>query len=258
MPFRLIGSYEFSNALSAFQNLIAISDREEIQTYDRILASRPEFTFYQSQTGATQGNNVANRQFRRDKLNDEILKKGLAWMMALARVELGATMSMYGDSDTPFEDLSDTNFDREAYLKILAIDFVEHMKALRSDEFFNKEILRRSRTVDFQTLSYLRRVKLVNDMLEAAAHIATESELAVLNEFHGELKKYVSRLTNTIRFQIAPHGNETQTQWSNTKMKRYGQKRVIRSSDIKECLNDTENRVTYRNPKGSSTSGSKR
>ena len=205
IPFRLVGSYEYANCLRSFQTLLSISDREEILTYDKILAERPEFTYFQGNPAMfDQQVRIDGAPMRRDRLGDKFLKNGLASMMALARVELGATMAMYGKSKTPFEDVSDSSFDRLAYLRILAVDFVEHMKALRNDVYFHKQILRRQRTVDADTLAYLRRVKMVCDMLEAASKIASSEELARLREFHNELKKYIRKLEGNIQFHIMP------------------------------------------------------
>jgi hypothetical protein len=98
---------------------------------------------------------------------DELYKKrGLAWMLALAKVELGATVAAYTDSKTPFGVFAPTMFDREEFLQILLEDCIDHVQALDQEALF-KQVMKMRGPANNETLAYLRRIKLIRDMLTA-------------------------------------------------------------------------------------------
>ena len=156
------------NALKQFMKLVEISTTDELKVYDKVLNDRAEFSFFSGVNAAFEEKpDLAKANpFERQKFEDEFIKKGLAWMMALARIELAATSSLYGDNKLPFETIVNSQFDAEPYLKILQDDVLAHMKSLAKEPGF-KEVLRRSRRPDTWTLAYLRRIKLIRDMLQA-------------------------------------------------------------------------------------------
>ncbi len=63
-------------------------------------------------------------------------------MMALGRIELASTLSLYGKSKLPFEAIEPTKFEAEQYLLILSDDTVAHLKSLAGEQGF-KEVLGR-------------------------------------------------------------------------------------------------------------------
>ena len=205
IPFRFVGSYEYANALDSFNRLLAISSLEELLVYDKILNERPEFTYFNGANTAfavRPDMRMAN-PFDRKKFNDSFQKRGLAWMMALARVELGATMSLYGDNPRPFETISTSNFDLVPYVEVLADDVVAHMKSLAQEADF-EEVVRRSRKIDTWTLAYLRRIKLIRDMLSALSSVGDEVVKTRIRPYDRELKKYEKRLIQQIQMQTRP------------------------------------------------------
>ncbi len=118
-------------------------------------------------------------------------------MTALARVELGATMSMYGDSKTPFAEFAPSAFDLVAYLEIMFDDVVVHLKDLAQDNGF-RVVVKPSHVPDTWTLSYLRRIKLIRDML-AVLYLTDQPEMtAGLVPLESELKIYQRKLVPRI------------------------------------------------------------
>ena len=200
IPYRLVGSYEYVNALDQLTRLIDESKTEEIKIYDRFLRDRAEFTFFNGVNAAfaEQPNLVKAEPQLRQQFRDEYMKKGLAWMMALARVELAATSSLYGEVEFPFEALVTSQFDAEPYVKILRDDVVAHMKSLAKEPGF-KEVLRRARKADTWTLAYLRRIKLIRDMLKSLERAGGAEVASEIEPLAYELKKHQRNLIDQVR-----------------------------------------------------------
>jgi len=153
--------------------LVDASTPEQIKVYDEVIKMSPEYSFY---SGVASGLGLdAKLEFstkkEKDKADKKYLKKSLAWMMALARVELGATMSMYGETDDPFgavASIGGAKFGAEEFLEILVDDLTTHLKAIQQDNGY-QNILHPESEVDASSLAYLRRTQLINDMLTKVA-----------------------------------------------------------------------------------------
>ena len=198
----MVGTYEYSQALEHLQPLIASSTTEEIAIYDAILRDRPEFSFYGGMSrlpGMPQELQFPDRTARQ-KFDDEFLRQGLASMLALAKIELGATVSMYGQVQRPFEIYPPNNFDLATFLQLLADDAVAHMKSLAQEAGF-KEVVRPSYKVDTWTLAYLRRLKLIRDMLDVLFKTGNPEVEYRMRPLDKELKKYTRRLIEQVYIQ---------------------------------------------------------
>lgn len=201
------------NALDKLTRLVDKSTSEELKIYDKILRDRIEFSFLNGVNSAYQnvpdmtGANLQERQ----KFDDEFLKRGLPWMMALARIELAATASAYGDLEKPFEAVATHDFDKKAYVEILKDDVVAHMKSLSQEPGF-KEVLRKSRKADTWTLAYLRRIKLIRDMLEAVQVASGPEAYEEIEPLAYELNKHKKNLIDQVRYETySTSGSEIAT-----------------------------------------------
>lgn len=211
IPFRLVGTYEYDNALSLLEPLIASSIPEQIEVYNRFLEDRPEFTFYNG-ASLLDDRALAGMDLKKDavrvRFDDEFKKKGLAWMMALAKVELGATASAYGQTKTPFALYPATQFDLVPFLEVMFDDIATHIKALGSDQDF-KQVLKSHRIADTWTVAYLRRVKLIRDMIQVLKGTGDPGLLARLAPYDQELTRYSNRLIDNIQLyeidQVSQH-----------------------------------------------------
>ena len=221
IPYRLVGSYEYLNALKQFMKLIEISTTDEIKVYDKILNKRAEFSFFSGvNTAFNEKPDLAKANpFERQKFNDDFIKKGLAWMMALARIELAATSSLYGDVKQPFTAIEDSQFDAEPYLKILQDDVVAHMRSLAQEPGFT-EVLRRSRTPDTWTLAYLRRIKLIRDMLQTLQDVGGPSVQAEIEPLAYELRKHQRNLVEQVESATVSSGSEYAVKSGGTRISR--------------------------------------
>ena len=206
IPYRFVGSYEYYNAMLSFSKLLEISTPDEIEVYTIILNDRPEFTYFNGHNTAfpSKPDLAKADPFERKKYFDDFQKKGLAAMVALARVELAATMSMYGESEKPFSDIVTNQFGWEEYIEVLADDVVAHMKSLAKEKKF-EAVTTRSYRIDTWTLAYLRRLKLMRDMLTTLGDVGNADMKARIRPYDQELAKYEKRLLSNV-------ARQTQTQ----------------------------------------------
>ena len=168
--YRLVGSYEYENSLRFLTELVANSSPGQIQEYDRFLQDQPELKF-------TQGH-------------------GLAWMISLARIELAATRSIYGDQTFPFE-VDVTDFEKENYLQLLLADAASHMELLKNEPAF-QEALQKDRTPDSTTIAYLRRLKLIKDMLISISRAEDDTLINKIAPYQKRLAQYQKELVDSV------------------------------------------------------------
>lgn len=246
IPYRFVGSYEYYNALEAFSTLLNISTTEEIPVYDVILKDRPEFAYFNGVNTAFQSKPDFKKAdpFHRKKFNDTFQKEGLAAMMALARVELAATMSMYGNDDKPFDKIFTGSFGREQYVEVLSDDVVAHMKSLSKEPKF-MAVTRRGYKIDTWTLAYLRRLKLIRDMLQTLSDVGSEADRAKIRPYDKKLGKYERRLVDHIVDQTSTQSYSN----TETETRRGGYSSTVKVSNklIRNC-NDLVNGTTTSGP----------
>jgi len=177
-PYRLVGSYEYGTSLIDLGKLVDSSTSEEIAVYDKLIAMNPEYSFF----------------------SDGDLKTSLAWMMALARIELGATMSMYGKTEDPFGaavKVGGLEFGAEEYLEILVDDLATHLKAAQMDAGYQKALKPREK-VDASSLAHLRRTQLINDLLNKVISSGEEEIVYAAEPYAETAQEYVDQMIGKI------------------------------------------------------------
>ena len=203
LPNRLVGSLEYLNALGAFEQLQKSSTEAELAAYDHYLAKRPEFSFYnganrqlEDRPDLTEANQLEKNQF-----DIKFKKEGLSWLMALARAELGATLSLHGKTKRPFEAVTNNEFDADAYVEVLTDDVAAHMKSLSLEPGFQK-VTQRSHRADSWTLAYLKRIKLIKDMLQTLTTVGGPEVATKLEPYKDELNRYRDELVGQVQFEL--------------------------------------------------------
>jgi hypothetical protein len=134
---RLVGYYEYTRSLSMLEPLAARASAAELKVIDDILASRPELTVHVNLSrripksapssldeptadgGGGGGGNYA--------------RSGLTWLMALARIELGAMVAGFTDRPEPFATLPPTRREIAAYAELLLDGARTHYFGLAND-----------------------------------------------------------------------------------------------------------------------------
>ena len=201
-PYRLVGSYEYGRSLDNLGELASSSTTEEIEVYDKLIGLNPEYSFY-SGAASELGVGVkinSESTFDKDMFEAKFLRQSLAWMMALARSELGATISMYGESEDPFGTavaIGGVGFGSEELLSILVDDLAAHLKAAQRDPGYQAAVDPK-KGIDESSLAYFRRTQLINDLL-AKVVSSGDPEITVMAEPYAETS---NRYTETMAKKI--------------------------------------------------------
>lgn len=207
-PYRLVGSYEYGKALELLGELAEDSTAEQIKVYDKLIAQNPEFAFYSGIASnlGLQPNLSAMSSGELTDLDNNFRRSSLAWMMALARVELGATVAMFGDQDDPFGvpiAIGGGQFGAVEYLQILVDDLAAHLKAAAEDGNYHKALNPKLK-VDNNSLAFLRRTQLIDALL-------TKVMSSGQSEIMSEARPYAKRAEDYVETMIAKIGYATST-----------------------------------------------
>jgi hypothetical protein len=158
---RLVGYIEYLMALRHFDRLVAITSPAERQALEDMAADDDRFVVYSNLSRKYDSLEPASTlriagRSNHPKSKGPFEQRGLSWMIALARVELGAMRAGYtGESSStarrlynatrsqkqgllvdgsgPFGKLPPTDFDREAFLEILMDGARQHFYELRTE-----------------------------------------------------------------------------------------------------------------------------
>ena len=173
----LVGFYEYGNALTNFVELLKTASPEELAAMDSIVAEKNEFAVF---------TNLSKRHERyltslseRPKYKNEIDEgnKGLAWVIALARVEYGAMLASFSDIKSPFSYVPLHAFDREAYQTLLLDGARTHYWTLAIDKDLEKVM--KTNPENQIVLAYSRRLLIARNMLAAAMWLSQSQSTEV-------------------------------------------------------------------------------
>ena len=236
IPPRIVGTYEYKKSLENLEKLVSLSTPDEIEVYDKIIAQLPEFVFYSGMTAKIKqsrlqpnpqrmaaGNNQphnANGANPQLPVANDFKKQSLAWMMALARVELTATRSMYLPGDNWFVMPPTSPFGQFEYYSVLLDDVAVHLHALETDKQFAKAVKKSMQLASSATLSYLRRLKLVDGGLVALERSGHPLVVQKSTEFRKIVKDHTETLQNQVARSVQDSVQSSTTQETNVSNRR--------------------------------------
>ena len=197
---RLVGYYEYGNALRELDKLIKMSTQEELYELDKMVAERDEFTVYTNLSRKLRsGPSSLN-----EPLDEKREQRGLRWVTALARAELGAILAAFTDAPKPFEIVANPEFDLKEYREVLLDGARSHYWALVNDPRLRS--ITRSLRVNSQVLSYSRRLVMARAMLRAAVKSGIDEyspvQLRELSSWKESLDETQTYLTGKIRAHL--------------------------------------------------------
>ena len=201
---RLVGYFEYSQALNYLDRLVAMCDTYELAAVEEIVRSEPEFAIYtvsaeQAPSPKKSTTAVAEESGRK--------RHGLKWITALARVELGAMYAGFTESPRPFSHASSPGYDAAECKTLLAEGARIHFWSLTRDPVFFA-LTKRFRA-NSMTLAYLRRLNVATAFALASGRSSLRDELQNL----AEMSDYATRLNaarEAIQAQIALYLAEVQ------------------------------------------------
>ena len=166
---RLVGFYEYGNALSDLDQLVSLADEEDFVAIDEIIADHKEFDVYlrlpdafassKDTEAAVPGKSIPGngREFR---------QSGLAWVTALARVEFGAMIAGFTDEPRPFRYVTPQTHDYRSVMQLLAEGAATHITALSKNPVFTgKGKVDRQDDNIYTALKLSRRASIASAML---------------------------------------------------------------------------------------------
>lgn len=149
----MVGYFEYGKALQYFQDLLRRSQPEDIEVYNAYIARDPSLAVYVSSSPDGKSKNAGFK-----KHND------IFHLMALARVEHGAIQATFMGKRNAFTPKSISKSEVPALVNLLKSDLSLHLKKIARNAEFHRELSEKKKQGSIKTLSYLRRMLLVNQM----------------------------------------------------------------------------------------------
>lgn len=244
---RLVGYLEYTRALSLLDPLVASASSEELKLMDQIVASRPEYTVY-TNISRRIPKQVATSLDEPAAANDTFAKRGLAWVMALARVELGAMLAGYTGQREPFAVLPPTRFEMPAYAEMLTDGARVHYWSLRNDpvvalyaSFRNLGVPQVAqqfgRQIDeSQAIAYGRRVALAREFVQAVAKLGRDELTPPQKAELATWDKEMQELIDVIAYKVLAIGDSVvRTTGTSTSVERIKKGDILRSCPFLRC-----------------------
>jgi len=187
---RLVGFFEYSKALEAFDELAALANNYEMKAIDEIIQSEPEFIVYTNLSRRLEQGRSSLAEIP-SRPGDDFARHSFRWVTALARVEVGAMLAGFTDHPTPFAAVAGKGYDLAEYKELLLDGAKLHFWSLVNDSGF-AEVTKKFKA-DGVTLTYVRRLNVATAFVYAAGGL-TGLELSPLQR--EEVATYAKSLDN--------------------------------------------------------------
>jgi len=204
LVYRLVGFTEYTRALQLLDALVYQATKEELVAFDELVKAEPEFTVYTNlsrQLDQGQSRLVIQGQ----SASDDFARRGLCWVTALARVELGAMLAGFTDHPQPFVAVAGTGYDLQQYQELLLEGAKTHFWSFTRDPHL--ATLFKSFEPSTMTLAYVRRLNVANAFVAATIVIGGISPdspaFAELSEYGGQLRAIRQKLQLQIQAYLA-------------------------------------------------------
>ncbi|MBW3541019.1 MAG: hypothetical protein KY476_12170 [Planctomycetes bacterium] len=203
---RLVGFLEYGMALKNLTEFVNSAGETELVIAEEIVRSRPQFRVdpdlarYMRFTGGPND--------RRRTAAGTTSQHGLAWVMALARVEFGAMLAGYSSHPSPFQATPPTPLETEAFRALLNDAVAAHYWALKFDPAVRN--YPQTGVPDAHIITYGRRVGMIRRMLEAARAFSLTRlaplQLAQLSAWDNEFRRFQLVLLYCLSQKIGTEG----------------------------------------------------
>jgi len=190
-------------ALDRFDRLVNAATAEELRVVDEIVQAKPEFSIY---TNLSRRFSTANSTLdeRPARGGDDFNRRGLPWLMALARLEWAAILVGFSDAKQPLAQVRPSNFESVAFAELLADAVRVHYWSLRSDPV--AQDAKRAQLSEARAIAYTRRVHLAVSLLRAFRALSGD---ALVADQAAELKQWERQLVElelTLLFDVLKLG----------------------------------------------------
>lgn len=205
---RLVGFYEYGNALDDLDQLVSIATEDDRKVINEIVSDRPEFDIYLTlpesfSIGDGSESTVVTPVVRGESSGVEYRRSGLGWVTALARVEFGAMIAGFTDHPSPYENVTPQSHDYLNAMQLLLEGISGHHAALAENPLFagRGRVKRKDATI-FHSLTLSRRARITRAMLEPLL-APGESEYDPRQAYElGEYKKELDKGQKLVNGQV--------------------------------------------------------
>lgn len=219
MIYRVVGFIEYGNAMALLDGFVRAASDKELRIADGIVKDRPEFTVY---------TNLARRIEKASRLSeqpksprDNFARYGLEWVMALARIELGAMFAGFTSHPRPFHLVAPATLSNErkrtvygaaAFAEMLLDGLRTHYWALEQDPAVANYI--GGGVPPSHLVTYARRATVARHFVTAAKELLGNrldgAQLAEINSYDGQFTRlqllYLYCLATKARTQLMTNG----------------------------------------------------
>ena len=207
--YQIVGYQEYANALNYLIPLVQNANAEQLEAYNEIVSELDEFSVYVNLSrrfGRLVGTSIAQR-YKQSYLHefpqipdDDFRRRGIGWVLALARLEHGAIEIGYQESGNPFSLNNLTVIERLPFAELLLDGIRSHYWNMSSDPVVHHLIKGQVAKVSDRTaLAYGRRAVMVQQMIETLDKIAGNSikpaPRSELQAWHSELSSIQKGVT---------------------------------------------------------------
>ena len=219
---RLVGFLEYRQALAHLDRLLNVVSAAELDAIEQIVCGRDEFVVHTDMARRFDSNRNSGAQFRYSSSQGG--RRGLGWVMALARVELGAMIAGFTDRPHPFHINRPSRYELPQYQDILLDSMRTHYLALQNDSVVQQYVNWAGRPLalgyaqfvgdprfsEGQAIAYPRRVSIACEFVEAAQQLMGQNNAAQQGELQHAKSELVA-LQNTILYRILGLGTSVST-----------------------------------------------
>jgi len=209
MARRLVGFYEYGNALADLDKLVGLASEDDMEVIDEIIADRHEFDVFlalpDSFTPETSSEVKVIKPAKASQVTgNEFRQSGLAWVTALARVELGAMLAAFTEFPSPFKDVTPESFDYRNAMQLLLEGVTGHYRGLST----STKVKEKDKNVAVENaLTLSRRVRMARAMLAPllapGASEYNPAQAYELGEYHSDLEEGQKLAYDQIRELLA-------------------------------------------------------
>jgi hypothetical protein len=170
---RMVGFVEYGQALTNLELFIASATPEELELAEQIVGERDDLAVFTNVSRRVEKEPSALSE-RAEGPADTFERRGLGWLMALARVELGTLIAGFDDHKTPMTASRPTQFELDEYREMVEDSLRTHYWALRADPIVKVIQQRRGRTQrlpldETVLIAYYRRVWIALQLARTAS-----------------------------------------------------------------------------------------
>jgi hypothetical protein len=191
---RVVGYFEYGQALARFTRFVTIASPEEVKLADLIASDAEECKVYTNLSRRIEAR--PGPLSERSDPKDTFERTGLGWLMALARLELAAIVAGFSPDSDAFAKGRPSDLEFDAYRELLEDAMRTHYWSLARDQALRK--MSRGITPDQQAIAYLRRTNLAikflvetRNELKGQLTTAQQAELDTWEEQLRDLRSYL-------------------------------------------------------------------